>query len=179
MSEVFSKQTVQDGVSISMLEKNDGSLLADVSCDDWAELPTPLVIDSGAAESVLPVDWCQNYAIKESAGQRAGVTYTAADGNALYNKGEKTLLLSSLDGSDWRKMTFQCTDVNKALGSVSQIVRNGSKVVFDSEGSYILDKPSGAKLWLEERNGVFVLPAYVAPNRINAQISSDFGRQGW
>ena len=33
-------------------------------------------------------------------------------------------------------------------------------------------------LWLEEKNGVYVLPAYVAPARLLSQPSSGFGRQG-
>ena len=75
-------------------------------------------------------------------------------------------------------MTFQCAEVNKALGSVSQIVHKGSRVVFDESGSYIQDKASGSRLWLEEQNGVFVLSAYVAPHSLHSRVTAGFPRQG-
>ena len=75
-------------------------------------------------------------------------------------------------------MTFQCADVHKALGSVSQIVRKGNRVVFDENGSYIQNKSTGELRWLEERNGIYVLPAFVAPCGLLNRLESDFGRQG-
>ena len=60
-----------------------------------------------------------------------------AGGKEIPNYGERTLTLSTLDWSSVRNMTFQVTDVTKALGSVSKIVANGNKVVFDESGSFI------------------------------------------
>ena len=60
-------------------------------------------------------------------------------------------------------MTFQVTDVTKALVSVSKIVANGNKVVFDGSGSFIENKRSRERLWMREDNGVYVLYVYVAP----------------
>ena len=48
----------------------------------------------------------------------------------------------------------------------------------DEEGSYIENKASGEILWLEERNGVYVLPAFVAPCGLLNRLESGFGRQG-
>ena len=67
-----------------------------------------------------------------------------------------------------RKMDFQVTNVTKALGSVSRMVRHGNRVVFDMDesgvsNSYIEKKDTGEKLWLRERNGVYVLDLLVAP----------------
>ena len=53
-------------------------------------------------------------------------------------------------------MTFQVTDVTKALGSVSKIVANGNKIVFDESGSFIENKRSRERLWMREENGVYV-----------------------
>ena len=151
--------------------------LAQLVSDDWSELPYPLVIDSGAAETVIPTDWCDNYPTRQGQAQKAGRYYTAANGEPVYNQGEKTILLASKDGSDLRKMTFQCTDVHKALGSVSQIVSKGNTAVFDTDGSYIHNKESGDVLWLEERNGVYVMPAHIAPHSMLNKIESGFPRQ--
>ena len=62
-----------------------------------------------------------------------------------------------------RQMTFQVAKTTKALASVSKIVGNGNAVVFDSEGSYILNKQSGDVTWLREENGVYLLDMQVAP----------------
>ena len=59
------------------------------------------------------------------------------DGSTVENEGENMLLVSTSDGTQLRKMTFQVANVNKALGSVSKMVRNGNRVVFDTSGSYI------------------------------------------
>ena len=130
----------------------------------WVPMPKPLVIDSGAAETVLPDTWFQNYPIIEGPEMKAEQSYVCADGTEIQNVGERHLVLSSLDWTQTRKMKFQVTQVHKALGSVSRIIKNNNKIVFDEEeGSYILNKETGEKLWLREDNGVFVLDVLVAP----------------
>ena len=74
-----------------------------------------------------------------------------------------------------RAMTFQVAKVNKALGSVSQIVNNGNRVIFDPSGSYIENVFTNDRMWLRERNGVYVLDALVAPH----DQGSDPGNQGF
>ena len=54
-------------------------------------------------------------------------------------------------------MVAQVCDVNKGLLSVSRVIHNGSRVVFDSDGSYIEDKTNGEIINLAERNGMFML----------------------
>ena len=65
-------------------------------------------------------------------------------------------------------MTFQVAPVSKPLGSVSRIMHQGNRVVFDEEGSYIMHKATGQTMELKERDGVFVLDAWLPT----------FGRQG-
>ena len=69
------------------------------------------------------------------------------------------------------------TDATKALGSVSKIVANGNKVVFDESGSFIENKRSRERLWMREDNGVYVLDVYVAPPDCHEK-KRDFHRQG-
>ena len=54
------------------------------------------------------------------------------DGAPVYNEGQKTLAMAAPDGDRARRMTFQMPEVDKALGSVSTIVANGDRVVFDA-----------------------------------------------
>lgn len=157
---------------INLFEKHGDKAIDNVE-NAWMPMPRPLVIDSGAAETVIPNNWFTNHKVEESAGSRSGVYYTTADGTPVHNEGEKTLTMCTPDGNHMRQMTFQVAAVNKALGSVSKIVNNGNRVVFDVDGSYIENKWSKDKLWLREDNGVYVLDMLVAPNN-----ESGFGRPG-
>ena len=65
-------------------------------------------------------------------------------------------------------MTFQVADVNKALGSAAKIVNNGSRIVMDlddqgNDYSYIESRKTGERLWMRQRNGVYVLDLLVGP----------------
>ena len=59
-------------------------------------------------------------------------------------------------------MTAQICAVNKTLMSVSQVAAQGNRVVFDGEGSYIEDKASGERLWMEEVGGMYMLKMWVS-----------------
>ena len=60
-----------------------------------------------------------------------------------------------------RTMTAQVCDVNKALWSVKRVVKAGNRMVFDEDGSYIEDKQTGEKMWMEENNGMYILKLWV------------------
>ena len=111
----------------------------------------------------MPSDWRPHCPTQVSQAQKDGDFYTAANGDPIFNEGEKTLWVTSKDSYSKRRMTFQLAKVNKALGSVSQIVQNGNKVVFDGSGSYIEADDTKERMWLTERNGVYVLPLRIAP----------------
>ena len=59
-----------------------------------------------------------------------------------------------------RGLTAQVADVNKALLSVSRLVKGGHRVVFDDE-SYIEDKLTGERMWLTEEKGMYALTLWV------------------
>ena len=139
-------------------------------------MPRPLVIDSRAPETVLPTDWFTGHELKETEESRGGQFYVCAGGREIPNFGERTLTLSTLDWSSARNMTFQVTDVTKALGSVSKIVANRNSR-FDESGSFIENKRSRERLWMREENGVYVLDVYVAPPDRHEK-RKDFHRQG-
>ena len=46
--------------------------------------------------------------------------------------------------------------------SVSKVVGCGNRVVFDCDGSYIENKWTGNKQWLQERNGLYYLKMRVS-----------------
>ena len=116
----------------------------------------------------MPVDWLANHPLTESDGSRANDFYTTADGSKVYNEGQRKLDVCTLDGQQRRSMTFQVARVKKALGSVSQMVKNGNKLVFDQDSSgkdtsYIQNMRTNEKIWLRQENGVYVWDLLVAP----------------
>ena len=71
------------GSELLPLEKHCGKALDEIDKDSLLPLPRPLVVDSGAAETVLPVEWCPQYAVRESQARTDGDWYTAANGDPI------------------------------------------------------------------------------------------------
>ena len=57
--------------------------LCELQQNTWALLPKPLVVDSGAGETVMPVDCLTNHPLTESDGSRANDFCTTADGSKV------------------------------------------------------------------------------------------------
>jgi hypothetical protein len=74
-------------------------------------------------------------------------------------------------------------DVRRPLAAVSQVVKAGHRVVFDSEengGSYIENTGTGKRHKVYERGGIYVLPAWVEPSSgasLTALSQPGFARQ--
>ena len=145
---------------------------------EWTPMPQPLVVDSGAAETIIPRMWFPSHKTAESEWSKRGVFYTKGDGSYVEKEGEATLIMSTADAGQLRKWTFQVRNVNKARGSVSMMVRNGNRVVFHTSGSDIENKMTKEILWLRERDGVYVVDMMVAPPGREQKGTPPFGRRG-
>ena len=121
-----------------------------------------LTVDSGAAETVIPHMLVQSHPINETAASRSGLNYASATGDPIPNLGEQKLPLLTSEGS-LRGMTFQAAPVDRPLGSVKKMCDANHMVVFDSDGSYILNKGTNEVNWLREENGNYVMDLWVAP----------------
>ena len=129
--------------------------------DEWSRLPKPIIIDSGACDSVMPPDWAPNYEAQSSG--REGVTlYVAASGELIPNEGQKILNLCTPSG-EYAQLQFQLAPVHQALCSVSGLCKAGNRVVFEDGHGYIQNVKTKKKTWLEERDGLYVLDPHVAP----------------
>ena len=126
--------------------------------DGWEEVK--LFVDSGATETVVGEGMLTSVDIVEGAASRIGVEYEVANGVKIPNLGEKKFCGISAEGCR-RGLTAQVCDVNKALLSVSRLVKQGHRVVFDDENSYIEDKITGERMWLAEENGMYALTLWV------------------
>ena len=71
-------------------------------------------------------------------------------------------------------MTAQVCDVHRPLMSVKRVCKNGNRVVFDDEGSYVENKQTGEKMKIEEDDGDYVLDLWV---KVSQEGEAPFGGQ--
>ena len=112
--------------------------LAAVNRTQFERLPYPIIVGSGAAESVLPTEWPLQAQLLPS--NSAGKTYSAANGSTIRNKGSKIVPAVTKEGK-WHNLQFEVANVTKALASVSKICSKDQSVIYNppwhEEGSYI------------------------------------------
>lgn len=87
--------------------------LCEFAQTECVPLPKPLVVDSGAGETMIPTEWLPQHVLRPSAGSRAEDYYTTADGTKVFNEGENNVDVCTLDGRHRRSMTFQVAKVKK------------------------------------------------------------------
>ena len=122
--------------------------------DAWMYLA--LTVDSGAAETVIPHMLVQDHAIQETDASRNGLNYASATGDPTRRTETAALQEGSL---------FQAAPVDRALGSVKRMCSSGHMVVFDDDGSYVLNKMTGEVNWMREESGNNIMDLWVMPNK--------------
>ena len=98
---------------------------------EWEEME--FLVDSGASATVIDEE---SVKVVSPSAPDPNENYGLADGSLIPNKGEKSFLGMTTEGVA-RRLKAQVTDVDRPLMSVSQVVENGGRVVFDRKGSYI------------------------------------------
>ena len=143
--------------------------------EEWQ--PLSIIIDSGAAETVIPHTCVADHPVWETAASKSGVCYSSATNEPIPNLGEQKVPLVTQEGS-LRIMTCQVAPVHRPLGSVRRMCQAGHKVIFDEAGSYIENKRTGEINWLREENGNYVLDVSVVPGSVwDSSRTGGFGRQ--
>ena len=128
--------------------------------DEWVEIE--VAIDSGATETVMAAETLNGIAdITEGPALRRGVAYEVANGVEIPNLGERTFSGFTDEGGQ-RGKTAQICAVNKTLMSVSKVAAQGNIVVFDDDRSYIEDKVSGERTWMQQVGGMYMLKMWVS-----------------
>ena len=114
----------------------------------------------------MPINWCAHIDARETEDSKKGQHDTAANGGKIFNEGEKMARMMSKEGM-LMNMRFAACKVERALGSVSAICKQGHTIVFNGpehpDGSYIQNLSTGEKIHLQHKDGVFVLDTRVAP----------------
>ena len=139
--------------------RDEGKVTDVVNGEGWIKLT--MTADSGASDTVFPTSWFPEFKAQESPESRSGVTYRAANGQALPNRGCKDLQVFTSDGAAC-KMRVQLADIAKPLFSLGRSTAKGHRVVLDeASSSYLEHKASGRRTPLRKENGVFLLDVWV------------------
>ena len=121
-----------------------------------------ILVDSGAAENVLPPDLLPDYEIQEGEARKNGVKYMTADGNEIPNLGELDVPFRTYEGHKCG-IKFQLADVKRPLLSVTALTAKGNRVSFHSTGGTIVSQDGKQKIDFKKQQGVYVLEVYVPP----------------
>ena len=126
---------------------------------EW--VPMEIAVDSGATETVIPMDALPSIQLEPSDASRRGVTYQVASGEEIPNLGEKRVQGVTHEKGYAKSITAQVADVKKPLMSVHRLVQAGHRVVFDEPGAYIEHKATKERIWLQEQSGMYMLKLWV------------------
>ena len=182
------KRNQRDEYDDGESESEEEQLVCNMIGDRWGSLPFPVIIDSGACASVMPTDWCPHVEATSTPESRAKEFVRVANGHKIYNEGQKVVIMTTREGTT-RDMKFTVCDVPKALGSVSLMRKTGHRVVLnpprEGEGSYIeyiyiyiyiyISIETDERMWLEEKGGLYILGAKVAPKHKQTYMMQNGG----
>ena len=153
-------------------ESIDGGFIAAVDQNEpGRKFKSSLTIDSGAAEHVIPTQFVPPGMVQPSEAQRTGVTYRAANGAKLANRGQRKVTILTKENLK-PSMTFQITDVKKALASVARICDSGNRVVLEAGGGYIENVHNGDRIGITRENNTYALACEML------MVGEGFQRQG-
>ena len=120
------------------------------------EIEGKIVIDSGAADSVMPKEVLGD--VFPLMPRKEGLKFVAANGTVINNYGRRNVAFKARGQTLVNCMQFHVTDSKKTLASVSKIVEQGNAVHFAPTGSYI-EGPKGERVELSLEGGVYVIDA--------------------
>ena len=126
-----------------------------------------VLVDSGAAASVMPQRYVEDREVTAGEAAKKGVHYVAADGGRIPNLGEVKVNLLTKE-KEKATVTFQVADVHKPILSVSALTAHGHRVSFTKEGGIITLARTGRRIALQKRDGVYKLEVLMAPGRKRA-----------
>ena len=113
-----------------------------------------IVIDSGAADSVMPKDLLEDHF--PLLPKQEGVRFLAANGQPIEAYGRMQVAFKTKGRKGINCMQFHVTNCKQPLASVGEMVDQGNSMNFIPEGSYI-SGPNGEVIPLAKERGVYVM----------------------
>ena len=142
--------------------------------EEWTLMSLPLVIDSGAAETVSSTDWFTGHELNETEESRGKQFCVCAGGREIPNYGEGTITLSTLDWSFVRNMSVPGDGRHESpLISLRELHTQTNSFSMIQEAS-LKTKRSRERLCLY---ALYVWDVYVTPPDCHKK-KNDFHRRG-
>ena len=116
------------------------------------------MVDSGAAENVLPPSECLHVRLEPTQRSRAGIGFRGAGGDRIHNYGQRTFR-ARLQGGSTAKCTWQVADVKRPLMSVGKMIEAGNKVHLDGNPRVV--RPNGQSIPLRKAGNVYLIDLWV------------------
>ena len=133
---------------LSLLDASKASGGTAQSLDQLEEIE--FTADSGACVTIAPEGVCLDYPAIATAESLAGRDHTAAGGGKVADKGKNVPTVQTETGAG-RRMNIRLGPVRKALACIAEMCDHGHRVVFDNDGSFILEKRSGGTIPMHRR----------------------------
>ena len=92
-----------------------------------------------ACDSVISTEHVPDHEVHQSVESRRGENFQSATGEPILNLGDLRLPLYMREGTV-RGMVMKASPLSKLLGSVKVVCQAGHTVVFDDEGSFIMNQ---------------------------------------
>ena len=170
--------TVNKAIAMLRKLKDDTSTKMIGACSEaeklWSQIS--IAIDSGACESVIDPSHVPYINLIQTVGSKTGDDFQSATGEPIPNLGALKIGMITREQTI-RGMMFTGAPVAKPLGSVKRICSTGHTVIFDDEGSYIINKRTGESNALREEDGNYMLDVWVPPEGSEEHNRACFRRQ--
>jgi len=116
-----------------------------------------ITVDSGAEESVWPIDLVDEKDLVETEASRNDIGFVAANGARMQNYG--ALKVEFENAGKPMQMNFHATSVKKPLAAVCRITDCGNKVCFGPEpgDNYIMNISTKERIYMKRERGTYVL----------------------
>ena len=130
-----------------------------------------MVVDSGAAENVMPRSMFTEIGIRQIERSKNGKGFKGPGGENIKNYRQRQQIMSVRTPERFvRKSTWQVADVRRPLVSASHIIQAGNDLFIGKDEAYIRKKKE--KSMLRKEGNVYVLDLFVrVPPNVTAPVT--------
>ena len=151
------------------------SSISAVGPGSWTEIV--LCVDSGACETVMPLNMLDHISIVSSPQSAAGVEYEVANGASIPNVGERRLDAVTINSPDiLKRLHMQVADVHKCLLSVSKCADMGYTCILTKTGGRLVDESTKEEIPIERRGNLYEIRMMVRGAKDDGSTEPSFTR---
>ena len=112
------------------------------------------MVDSGAAENVMPRSMFPEIGIRQSERSKNGKEFKGPGGENIKNYGQQVMSVRTPEAFV-RKSTWQVTDVRRLLVSASHIIQAGNDLFIGKDEAYIMNRKKEEEINAQKGTGMY------------------------